>query len=149
MTLNISCQSFLACKVSLRNYLTVLWELSCSLLSAFLLPLLRFFSILNLWHFNYDVSWSGPLCIHLVWDSLCYLDLHVSFLHKLGKFSFIIFSDSFPVSCSFFSFSGTPMMQMLERLKLSSRLLTLSLFYWILFLLVLHGCFLLPYVPHH
>ena len=113
MTLNISCQSFLACKVSLRHYLTI----TSRHLTSFLLPLLRFFSILNLWHFNYDVSWSGPLCIHLVWDSLCYLDLHVSFLHKLGKFSFIIFSDSFPVSCSFFSFSGTPMMQMLEGLK--------------------------------
>ena len=26
--------------------------------------------IFNLWHFNYGVSWSGPLGIHLVWDSV-------------------------------------------------------------------------------
>ena len=38
---------------------------------------------------------------------------------KLGKFSFIIFSNRFPTSCSVSSLSGTPMMRMLERLKLS------------------------------
>ena len=50
---------------------------------------------------------------------------------KLGKFSFIIFSNRFPISCSFSS-SDTPVMQMLDHLKLSQRLLTLSLFFWIL-----------------
>ena len=72
---------------------------------------------------------------------------------KLGKFSFIIFPNRFPISCSFFSPSGTSMMQMLECLKLSQRLLTLSLLLLLLFgfffLLVLIGCFLLPYVPNH
>ena len=42
----------------------------------------------SLWHFNYDVSWFGSLCIHLVWDSLCFLDLYVNFLHQIKKVFF-------------------------------------------------------------
>ena len=56
---------------------------------------------------------------------------------KLGKFSFIIFSNRFPVSYSFSYLSGTPVMQMLDCLKLFQRLLTLSSFFWIPFFLVL------------
>ena len=62
----------------------------------------------NLWHFNYGVPWCGPLWIHLVWDSLCFLDLHVYFFHQIREV-FIIFSNRFPISCSFSS-SGTSMM---------------------------------------
>nr|KAF6413633.1 hypothetical protein HJG59_009807 [Molossus molossus] len=51
---------------------------------------------------------------------------------KLGKFSAIIVSNRFSISCSHSS-SGTPKMRMLARLKLSQRLLTLSSFLWILF----------------
>ena len=47
--------------------------------------------IFKLWHFNYDVSWSEPLCIHLVWDSLCFLDLHVYFLHQIREIFFHYF----------------------------------------------------------
>ena len=69
-------------------------------LAAFMIFLFLF----NLWHFHYDVSWSGPLCIHLVWDSLCFLEfLSISFT-KLGKFSSIIFSNRFPISYFLFSF---------------------------------------------
>ena len=71
-------------------------------------------------------------------------------LTKLGEFSFIIFSDGFPISCSYSSPSGTPMRPMLDLLKLSHRLFILSSFFKFFFLLVvLHGCFLLPYVPNH
>ena len=52
---------------------------------------------------------------------------------KLGKFYFTIFSNRLPISCFFSYPSGTSMMQMLECLKLSLRLLTLSLVFWILF----------------
>ena len=45
----------------------------------------------KLWHFNYDVSWSGPLCIHLAWDSVCFLDLHVYFLHQIREVFFYYF----------------------------------------------------------
>ena len=62
----------------------------------------------------------------LMWDSLCLLDLHFYFLHQIRGDFFIIFSNRFPISCSFSSPSGTFMMQMLECLKLSQRLLTLS-----------------------
>ena len=69
---------------------------------------------------------------------------------KLGKFSFIIFSNRFPTSYSFYSLSGTPMMQMMECLKLVQRMLTLSSFFGFFFVLVvLIGCFLLPYVANH
>ena len=39
--------------------------------------------IFNLWHFTYDVSRCGPLCIPLVCETLCFLDLHVYFLHLI------------------------------------------------------------------
>nr|KAF6452913.1 hypothetical protein HJG59_008216 [Molossus molossus] len=55
------------------------------------------------------------------------------FFTKLGKFSAIIVSNRFSISCSLSSPSGTPKMRMLARLKLSQRLLTLSSFFWIPF----------------
>ena len=69
----------------------------------------------------------------ILFGTLCFLDLHVYFLHQSGKFSSIIFSNRFPISCSFSSPTGIPMMQMLEYLKLSHRLLALSSFLHILF----------------
>ena len=50
---------------------------------------------------------------------------------RLGKFS-IIFSNKFSISCSSSSPSDTPMIRMLEHLKLSWRFLNLSSFFWIL-----------------
>ena len=64
--------------------------------------------IFNLWHFNYPGSWSVPFCIHVVWESQSFLDLHVYFFNKLGKFSFTVFSSRFPVYCSFSSLSVSP-----------------------------------------
>nr|KAF6407316.1 hypothetical protein HJG59_009947 [Molossus molossus] len=58
--------------------------------------------------------------------------MSVSFT-QLGKFSAIIVSNRFSISCSRSSPSGTPKMRMLAHLKLSQRLLTLSSFFWILF----------------
>ena len=54
------------------------------------------------------------------------------FFARLGKFSFIICSNTFSNSCSSSSPSGTPMIQMLEHLKMSWRFLSLSSFFWIL-----------------
>ena len=45
---------------------------------------------------------------------------------RLGQLSFIILSNKFSISCSSSSPSGTPMIQMLEHLKLSQRFLSLS-----------------------
>ena len=50
---------------------------------------------------------------------------------RLGEF-FINFSNKFSTSCSCSSPSGTPMIQMLECLKLSHRFLSLSSLFWIL-----------------
>nr|KAF6416284.1 hypothetical protein HJG59_009535 [Molossus molossus] len=70
----------------------------------------------------------------ILFGTLCasWTCMSVSFT-KLGKFSAIIVSNRFSISCSHSSPSGTPKMQMLARLKLSQRLLTLSSFFWILF----------------
>ena len=52
---------------------------------------------------------------------------------KLRRFSFIIFSNKFSISCSFSAPSGTCMIKMLVCLKLFQKILSLSLFFWILF----------------
>ena len=81
----------------------------------------------------------GSLCAS--WTCTC-----ISFT-TLGKFSFIIFSNKFPIS-SFSSPSSTPMMQVLDYLMLFQRLLTLFLFIGFFFSYC-SDCFLLPYVPNH
>ena len=50
---------------------------------------------------------------------------------RLGKFSFIICSNKFSISCCC-SPSGTPIVQILECFSLSQRFLSLSSFFWIL-----------------
>ena len=90
--------------------------------------------------------WCDPLYIHLVWNSLwSWTCMFMSFT-KLGKFSFIIFSNRFRIFCSFSSLSDTPMTWMLDLLKLSQRLLiTLYFFYSFFFVLswVVVFCFLM------
>ena len=90
------------------------------------------------------MSWSGPLCIPLVWDSLCILDFYVYFFIKLRKFSFIIFSNKFSISCSSSSPSGTPIIGMLECFKLSHRFLSLSSIFWTLVSSVSSGWMFIP-----
>ena len=53
---------------------------------------------------------------------------------ELGQFSFIMFSNKFSISCFSSSLSGTPMIRMLEQLKLSQRFQRLSSFF-------LNSCF--------
>ena len=50
----------------------------------------------------------------------------------LEKLSFIIFSHKFSISCSSSSPSGTPVIQILEHLKLSHSFPSLFSFFWIL-----------------
>ena len=56
------------------------------------------------------MPWCVPVCVQILWDSLGFLNfLEVYFLRqKLGKFSFIIFSNKFSTHCSCSSPSGTP-----------------------------------------
>ena len=67
---------------------------------------------------------------------------------RFGKFTFIIFSNKFSISCSSYP-SGTPVIQMLEHLKFW-RFLGLSSFSEFLFLhSVLVECLFLLSVPNH
>ena len=43
----------------------------------------------------------GLFSATLFGDSLCFLDLHVYFLHQIREIFFPIFSNRFPISCSF------------------------------------------------
>ena len=81
MTLTISCQSLLACKVSFEKSADSLMKISLQVTFFFLLLLRSSLYVYSL-AFNYDVSWSG---IHLLWDSLCFLDLYVYFFHQVRE----------------------------------------------------------------
>ena len=60
---------------------------------------------------------------------------------RLGKFSFIICSNKFSISCYCSSPSGTPIIQILECFRLSQRFVRLSSLFEFLFLhFVLDGC---------
>ena len=48
-------------------------------------------SVFNLYHFIYDVSLFGSVCIHLDWDSLCFLN-SCDFFHQQVK---VVFSRYF------------------------------------------------------
>ena len=73
--------------------------------------------------------------------------MSISFV-KLGKFSFIIFSNKFSVSCSPSSF-GIPMSWMLVCLRCPRDFLYYLHFYELLFLLaVLVECLFLLYIPN-
>ena len=150
MTLNVSCQSLLDCKVSFEKSSDSLMGTPYRWLTAFLLMLLRFF-MFHLWHFDDAVSWSGPLCIHLVWDSLCFLDLQVYFLHQIREVFFHYFSNRFPISCSFSSPCGHPYDMNVGPLEVVLEVAYTILVFsdYLFFLAILIGWLLLPYVPNH
>ena len=75
ITWNIFCHSLLAWSVSSEKSVLSLLGLHCMLLPVSPLLPLRFSLCLGIFHFNYDVSCSGPLWIPLAWHSLCFLDL--------------------------------------------------------------------------
>ena len=151
ITLNTSCQYLLACKVS--------FEKSADSLMGILLQVTNYFSFAAFKILSLSLTFGILIMMCLavgLFGFILFGTLSTSwtcmfiYFTKLGKCSFIIFSIRFPISCSFSS-SGTPMMPMLDLLKLSQRLLSLSsLFFIFFFLLVVPiGCFLLSYVPHH
>ena len=73
ITFNISCHSLLTCKFPAEKWADSLVSLSNCL---FLLLLLRFSLTIAIF---ICLSWCGPFGVHLVWDSLCFLDLDVCF----------------------------------------------------------------------
>ena len=88
-------------------------------------------SVLNFCQFDYCVSRCVPPWAHPSWETLCFLDLTISF-PMFGKFSAFICSNIF--SGPFLpSSSGTPIMRMFVCFILSQRSLRLSSFLFILF----------------
>ena len=143
---------FLPARFLLRNQLTVLWELLVTVsfsLSAF--KILSFSLILgNLIMMCLGMCFLGSNFFGTLWASWTSWK-SISFA-RLGKFSFIICSNKFSTSCSFSSPSVNPMIRMFECLKLSQRLLSFSLFFWILEFLFLYcvliECLFLPSAPN-
>ena len=93
----------------------------------------------------------GVYLFGIIWGSLCFLDLYIYFLHQIREV-FWHFSNRFSISCSLSSPSNYPMTTlMLVHLKLSQRLLTLSIFFssfcfllsWLGCLFVCLFCFLI------
>ena len=76
-----------------------------------------------------DVCFLGSNFFGILWASWTCMFIYLA---KLGNFSFTIISNKFTMSCSSSSPSGTPLIQMLECLKLSCMFLSLSSFFWIL-----------------
>lgn len=72
----------------------------------------RILSVFNFWHFDYDLSRPGPVCVLLSWDSLCLLNLCDTFLYQdsniCGQY---LFKRRFCIPYSFFSPSGIPMVR--------------------------------------
>ena len=110
MTWNISCLSLLACKIS--------FEKSADSLKGTPLQVTNFFSLATFkipcssltFYILIMMCLRGGLFASFLFGifSASWTCVSISFT-KLGKLSFIIFSNRFPIPC-FFSSSGTPMM---------------------------------------
>ena len=118
------------------------------------------FFIFNLWHFNYDVI-GVVLFGSILFGTLCasWTCMPISST-KLKRFPFITFSNKFSISCSSFSPFTTPMIWMLEHLKLSQRFLSLSSFFYLrlsksnyfkiyLLMMLLQLSHFPPFIPLH
>ena len=107
-TLNISCHSLLACKVSA--------EKSADSLMGIPLCMTLFFScclqkpLFTFCHFNYVMSWCEFAWVHLVWDPLCFLFLDICFLQVWEVFSHNFLKYIFDALLSLSSPSETPIM---------------------------------------
>ena len=132
MTSNTSFQSLLACKVSLEKSADSLMGTPLQVTASFTLSAFKilFLSLILgnlimmcLSVFLLECNFFGPLWASWTsWKSMSFA--------RLGKF-FIMFSSKFSISWSSSSPSGTPMIQMLEHLKLSHKFLSLSSYFWI------------------
>ena len=131
MSENTSFQPLLTCKVSFENQLIVLWELPCG---TFFFSLAAFKTLSlslilgNLIIMCLGVFLLGSYIFGILWASWTSWK-YISFA-RLGVFIFIIFSNKFSISYSSCSPSGTPMIWILEHLKLSWRFLSLSSFFF-------------------
>ena len=133
-SLNILCHVLPACKVSVEESADSFMGAHSYITNSFSCCFKDSLFVLNLWHFNYDVSWYGPLgsscsgfCTSWTWMCISSSILEI--------FLVIISSNRFSIPWSLFSLSGTTMMQILLYLMLSQRPLKLYLFKIIFFFL--------------
>ena len=133
-TLNVSCHSLLACRVSpersaVKHMRFPLYVTCCFSLAAFnILSLyLVFVSLIRM-------SWHVSPWVYPVWDSFCLLDLIGNFLRHVGEiFNYNLFKD-FVIPFLFLLFlTGTPETQMLVCLILSRGLCDCPQFLFTLF----------------
>ena len=145
--LNISCQSLPACKVSFEKSADSLMGTSLWVTYFFSLAAFKIISLSLTFGILIMMCLGVVLFGSILFETSCAFWTSQSiFFTKLGKFSFLIFSYGVPVFCSSSSPFGTPLMWMLDLLKLSQRLLIFfSLFGFFFLLVVLIGwfCFLM------
>ena len=94
-----------------RAQLTILQELYCGLTNCISLAAYKILSLSLTFCILYDVSWCGPLWVHLVSGSLCFLDLYIYFLYQVmevcsspSSHSATILTDFTARSYGYFSF---------------------------------------------
>ena len=138
--LNILCYFLLACRVTLKSAGSLM-GVPVKVTYCFSLAIFSYsLFILNFCHFNYNVSWCGPLSVDLVWDSLCFLDLNVCFLSQV-RVCFCLFVFNYCISYMFstpFSFpyaSRISIIWMLVCLMSFQRSLKMSFLFYSLFFL--------------
>ena len=126
--------SFSPARFLWRNQLIALWALLCRLTVSFPLAAFRILSLFlilgNLMMMCLGVFLFGSYFFGTLWAS--WTSWKSSSFTRLGKFSFIICSNKFSISCSYSSPSGTHIIWILECFRLSQRFVTLSSLFWIL-----------------
>ena len=131
MTSNTSFQPLLACQVSFDKSADSLMGTPLQVTLSFPLAAFKIVSLSlilgNLMMMCLGVLFFGSNIFGTLWASQTSW-MSISFA-RMGKFSFIICSNKFSISCSCYSLSGTPMIQILACLKLSQRFLGFSPFF--------------------
>ena len=109
ITLNISCHSLLACRVSVEKSADSLMDIRLYVICHFSLVAFTILPVFNFCQFDYYVSWCVPPWAYPSWDSLCFLDLVDYFLsHVWEVFRYYLFKYFLRSFLS--SPSGTPIM---------------------------------------
>ena len=146
IVLSMSCHSLLAWRVSIERSAVILMGIPLCVICCFSLAAFNMCSLclifINLINMCLGVFHLGIILFGTLWVSWTWVI--ISFL-ILGKFSTIISSSIFSWSFFLSSSSGTPMIQMLERVILFWRSLRLSSFLLIRFSFFLSIHLFLPF----
>ena len=151
MTLNIFCQSFLAYKVSFEKSANSLMGTSLQVTNCFSLAAFKILSLsLTFGLLIMTCLGMGLFASILFGTSLCFLDLHVYFLHQIREVFFHYFFKQISSFLLFlFSFCHPYDVNVGPLEVVSEAVYTILIFLNSFFLLVvLTGCFFLPYVSN-